>query len=125
MRIAGLALVMVVLLSFMRQVYAPLAVQIALAFMLLALLSLTRDLRAVIDFFLGLGEKAGVQPGYTVVILRAVGIGYLASFGAQLAKDAKEETVANMVELAGKVGILLLAAPVVAGILDALVGLLP
>ncbi len=125
MRIAGLALVLTVLLSYLRSVHASWATQVGMAFMIMTLLILMRHLQGLISFFLDLGRSAGVPPAYTTIVLRAVGVGYLASFVAQLAKDAKEDTVAHVVELTGKIFITLLAIPVVKGILEVLMGVLP
>ncbi|HHW10113.1 MAG TPA: stage III sporulation protein AD [Firmicutes bacterium] len=125
-RIVAIALVLTILLGFLRSAaHGAFAAQLGMGFMLLMLAVLLVPLRQVVAFFVDLGRQAEIKPAYTSLILRAIGIGYLASFGAQLARDAKEDTVANMVEMAGKVFILLLAAPVVAGILEALMGILP
>jgi stage III sporulation protein AD len=124
-RFVGLALVTAVLLSYLRSVtQAALATQLAAGFMILMLLVLLSPLKEVIAVFVELGGRAEIKPAYMAIVVKAVGVAYISAFGAQLAKDAKEESTAMMVELAGKVIILLLCVPIVAGIMDALVGLL-
>lgn len=112
-------------LAFLRREMAPIGAQVALAFVLVALLSLLEPTRRLLDAFWELSREAGVRPLYVSVVLKAIGIAYVTSIGASLCRDAGEDAVGAVVELAGKVSILILALPVVAAILDALVRLLP
>ena len=75
--------------------------------------------------FYELGQRADLSGFYLGVILRSIGIAYLTALGAQVSKDAGEEAVALVIEIAGKIMILLISIPVVVAILDTLVGLLP
>lgn len=125
-RIVAMALVMAVLLNYLRSVaQGALASQLAIGFMILLVLLLLPSLREIIEVFAGLGRQAQIRTVYMSIILKAVGTAYVASLGAQIAKDAKEETTAAVVEMAGKIIIMLLAVPLVAGIMDTLVGLMP
>lgn len=124
-RIVGIGLVTSVLLAFLRKEMPPIAVQAAMAFVVLSLLFLMRPLSDVFHAFYRLAEGAEVRSVYLALVLRAIGIAYLTSIGASLCRDAGEEAIGSVVELAGKVFILLLAVPVIAAILEALVRLLP
>ncbi len=64
-----------------------------------------------------LTEEAGV-PGYAEFLFKALGITVLTQCCAELCRESGESGVANGVELAGKVEILLLALPLIAEILS-------
>ncbi|MBR5590753.1 MAG: stage III sporulation protein AD [Anaerotignum sp.] len=68
-------------------------------------------------------EQAGVGEGYFSVVLKVIGIAYLTQFGAQLCADAGEGTIASKIELAGKVLMMTVAAPVLTGLLEMVMGL--
>jgi stage III sporulation protein AD len=125
-RIVAMAIVMTVLLTYLRSAsQTALASQLAIGFMVMLLFLILPSLQQVIRVFADLGKRAQIRNIYMAVVLKAVGTAYVAALGAQLAKDAKEETAATVVEMAGKVLIMLLAVPLVASIMDALVGLMP
>jgi len=124
-RIVGAGLVVTILLVVLRDRYPALAVQLMIAFVVGVFLFLLPALDRVVGVFTDLGRRAQVSTAYLDIALRVMGVAYLTAFGAQICKDAKEEALASVVELAGKVVILLLALPVVMGILDALLRLLP
>ncbi len=124
-RIVGLGIVVSVLLTFLRKEMSSIGAQVSIAFVVIALLFLIEPLQQVMDTFVTLSERAQVRGVYMALVLKAVGIAYIASIGAELSRDAGESAIGSAVELAGKVFIFLLAVPVIAAILDALVGLLP
>lgn len=124
-RIIGVALVITVLLIYLRGLDKALAWQLTLAFVVAALLYLMGPLRQVIALFIRLGQESRIESAYLAIVLKSMAVAYLAGFGAQLSRDADEGAIAEVVELAGKVVILVMAAPIVVAILDALVALLP
>ncbi|HEY8418077.1 MAG TPA: stage III sporulation protein AD [Limnochordales bacterium] len=124
-RVVGAGLVLTILLGVLRERYPALAVQLVLAFVVGVFLLLLPFLGRVVAVFTELGRRAQVNGTYLDIALRALGVAYVAAFGAQVCKDAKEEALAGAIELAGKVIILLLALPVLMGILEALLRLLP
>ena len=71
----------------------------------------------LVSYIRTLTEAAGV-PGYAEFLLKALGIAVLTQCCAELCLESGESGVANGVELAGKVEILLLALPLIAEILS-------
>ena len=72
-----------------------------------------------LEGYLGAGRE------YLPILLRIVGITYLAEFAADLCRDAGFSAVAGQVELAGKLTIMAVSLPVIIGLLEALEGFLP
>lgn len=124
-RLVGIGIALAIVIGVVRTMHPPMAVQISLAFVVVVLLLLVQPLREIVSFFSEIGRRAGIDGLYLDVILRAVGIAYIASLGAQIAKDAGEQGVAGMIELGGKILILTVGLPVFSGILFALLRLLP
>ncbi len=72
-----------------------------------------------------LASSAGVDRVYIDIVLRVVGVAYLASFAADTCRDAGEGALASRVELAGNAIILGLASPLIFALLDTVVKVLP
>lgn len=77
------------------------------------------------EMIMSLGGQSGLEQETTGVLLRATGIALIAEFGAQLCRDADESALAGRVELAGRVALLGLAAPLLAGLTGRLSALTP
>ncbi len=118
MRVVGLAIVAVVLLLVIRPQRPEIAVLLGLVVGVVIFLMVAQRLVAVVDFLRDLAVRAKVDNLYLNTILKIVGIAYIAEIGAQVCRDAEENSVASKVELAGKVLILVLAMPIVMAILE-------
>lgn len=114
----GFMLVVTVLLLIIRKERPEMAVLLAIAAAGIMMVSLLKYVADILLVFETLARKANVQTEYLTLIIRIVGIAYLAGFGAQICKDAGESGMAAKIELAGKIFILSMGIPVMAGLLD-------
>ncbi|MBQ4347961.1 MAG: stage III sporulation protein AD [Firmicutes bacterium] len=67
---------------------------------------------------------AGIDENYVSVVLKVIGIAYIAEFGIALCKDAGEASIAGKIELGGKILILLISVPVISTLMELIAGLL-
>ena len=75
-------------------------------------------IRTVTEMFRDISDQIGIDVKYIDIVLRVIGIAYLAQLGAELCRDAGETAIASKIELAGKVIILALSMPVMYKLLD-------
>jgi stage III sporulation protein AD len=116
--ILGFALVVTVLLIILRKERPEIAMVLGIAASGVILGALMQKIGEVLLVFETLAEKAEVNQEYLKLAVKIVGLAYLAGFGAQICRDAGESGMAAKIELAGKIFILVLGIPVMAGILD-------
>ncbi len=122
--LVAFALVAVVCLVVLRPLRPELAVLLSVAAAALIFLALLPRIAQVVSLVTDLAARGGVEPAYLAAVLRIIGVAYVAEFGAQVARDAGEGAIAAKVELGGKVLILLLAVPILLGILSLVTKLL-
>lgn len=60
-----------------------------------------------------LSHKVQMDNTYLNIILKIIGIAYIAEFGYQLCKDAGEEAIGSKIQFAGKVMIFAISSPVI------------
>ncbi|MBT9258392.1 MAG: hypothetical protein KM310_01345 [Clostridiales bacterium] len=107
--LAALFLVFVVILF--RPVRPELATLLALAAGALILLSLLPTLLLLVGALRDLMARTQVDFSYVAMVVKVVGIAYLAQFAADVARDAGETALAGKIELGGRVAILAAALP--------------
>ena len=91
---------------------------------LLFFLAVSR-LQAVVAVMQSLTQKAGLQEEYLKVLLKVVGVAYVAEFAAQTCRDAGEESLAAKVEMCGKVLVLAMASPIIVSLVELVLGVIP
>ena len=119
--VVGFGLVVTVLLLIVRKERPEMAVPISIAASALILIGLIKDISQILSAFETLASKAQINSGYLKLVVKIVGIAYLAGFGAQICKDAGENSMAAKIELAGKIFILSLGVPIMAGLLEMII----
>jgi stage III sporulation protein AD len=118
--IVGLAVVGLLMVGLVRQASSEMATLLTMALGVVLFLWVVDSLAEAVRSLEDLALRARIQPEYIKVILKTVGISYIAGFSAQMCRDAGESALASKVELAGKVIILLIAIPVFRAIVSAL-----
>ncbi len=124
-QVVGFALVAAVLLVLIRQQRPEMALVMSLAAASILLLFLADRIWEAVTLLQNLSQKAGIKDSYVQVLLRVMGIAYVAELGSQVCRDAGEGAMATKVELAGKVIILVLAIPLVTAVADAILAVIP
>ncbi|MCL6631647.1 MAG: stage III sporulation protein AD [Alicyclobacillus herbarius] len=125
LQLVGIGLVATVLASVLRPQVPQFALLIGLLAGTVMLLAVVRNLDAVVVVLNDLAREANVDKGVLSTVLKIIGIAYIVEFAAQIARDAQEGALANRIELAGKVGIVVLAIPIVTDVVESLIHLLP
>ena len=119
------ALILAFIQVSLRAHYPEYATVLAILFTVLILLRVLGPVRDMIHVFYQLGQGAGVAGMYFNVLLRTIAVTYVTAFGSQICKDAGEKSLAITVEFAGKVVVMIIALPIILGVIDALINLLP
>ena len=117
-QIVALTVLAAMLALVLKQQRPELALQLGVAAGALVLLLVSDQLVGVVDEIERIGEQFGLQSDQLLVVIKVVGMAYLAEFGVQICKDAGETSLAGKVELAGKVMIIAVSIPVVASLLS-------
>lgn len=124
-QIVGIGLVATVLIIILRRQKPEIAVQVSIMTGVVIFMLLASKLSVVIDLLEDYADKAEIKPIYFSAVLKITGIAYIAEFGAEICKDAGEGAIASKIELAGKVIIVILAAPIITSLLDLIIEVMP
>lgn len=95
----------------------------AVATGLILFLFICTKIGLLLDLLKETADKAGISSGYFAIVLKVTGIAYLSQFGMQLCADAGESAIASKIELAGKILIMTVSAPILLAVLDVVMGL--
>ncbi len=125
LQITAIGLLATVLIVILKTWKPEAAVSVSIITGVVIFMVLAGKLAAVIELLGEYAQKAQIDTLYVGVLLKIIGIAYIAEFGAELCRDAGETAVASKIELAGKVIIMVLAVPIVTSVLDLIIGIMP
>lgn len=123
-KIVGIGLLAGMLINLLRQQKPELAMQLSIATGAMIFLLMIGKVMAVVDVLQTLGAKSSIEQAHMGTVLKIIGIAYIADFGSQVLQDAGEKSVANKLEMAGKILIMLLAVPIIIAIMETVLKLM-
>ncbi|MEL1135173.1 stage III sporulation protein AD [Desulfitobacterium sp. THU1] len=124
-QIVGIALVAAILGVVLKQVRREIALQLSILTGVIIFTLILDKIKIIIDLLQNLADQANISSYYLIIVLKIVGVAYLAEFGADICRDADEKALATKIEIAAKVGVLVLAIPIIVAILESIMRLLP
>jgi stage III sporulation protein AD len=124
-QIVGLGLIVTILSLIIKEQKPMFAFLLATFTGVLIFLFLIGKISSVIQVLENLAQKSNINMVFLKTILKIIGVAYIAEFGAQIVRDAGQESIASKIELSGKVLIMVMAIPIISVIIETVVKLLP
>ncbi len=100
------------------------AVLISLAVSVVILFSVLPNFAAVFEIIGKISDTVDIGIPFVEIVVKIMGIAYLCEFGSQICVDAGETSIAGKIELAGKIVIMGISAPVVVALIAQVVDLI-
>lgn len=111
-KILGIGMTAAMLAVLLKGYKPELAMQISLAAAALIFVMAVPYLRSAVSMFQDIAAQVGMDNRLIGIVIKIIGIAYLAQFGAELCKDAGEGAIASKIELAGKLIIMTMSMPI-------------
>ncbi|MDY3250168.1 MAG: SpoIIIAC/SpoIIIAD family protein [Candidatus Choladocola sp.] len=117
-KIACLGISGVILSLILKQNRSPFAELISFAVCLLIIFYSMSKLSGLFEWIDVLGGYITSQKSYFKILLKIIGITYVADFSSSLCKDAGYSSIAGQIEIFGKISILAVSSPIITSLLE-------
>lgn len=124
-QVVGLGLISTVLVLIIKEQKPVFAFLLSVFVGIIIFLFLIGKIAAIIHVLENLAVQSNINMIFLKTILKIIGIAYIAEFGAQIVRDAGQESIASKIELAGKILIMVMAIPIITVIVETVIKLLP
>ena len=109
---------------FLKQIRSPYAETISMATCLLIIFYSLSRLSSVFELINTVGSYFAEQKDYFKILLKIIGITYVADFASNICKDAGYSAIAGQIEIFGKISILAISSPIILALLETIYGFL-
>ena len=117
-KILAICIITAVLAVVLKQQKAEYALTVALAGGTVVTLYILKGIIAPIEYINAKLLNNGINTEYFAVALKALGIGYVTGFIADICRDSGQASLAAKAELAGKCAIFIISVPLIAAVLE-------
>lgn len=119
-KIISLSFITLFLYMYFKEQKPSVATQISLVSGVVILIFLLNPIGDIINFLKDMSVKAEIDSFYITLVLKIVGITYIATFATEICKEAGAGGIASRIELGAKILILVIAMPILMGVLEAI-----
>lgn len=120
LKIVGMAFLAMFMIVILRKSKSDIGTLLELAAGALIFFVIFDPLKEIITFLQTISDKANIDMVYIGIVLKIIGIAYIASFASALCKDANVDSLASQIDFAGKIMILVLAIPILMAVLNSI-----
>ena len=116
-KIALIAVAGVLLILLMKSVKSEYGIYVAIGISLILLLGMSSKLENVVETIWSVTEAIQLDKKYVKIILKMLGVVYVAEFSSAICKDAGYQTIASQIEMFGKLTLLVQGMPILEALL--------
>ncbi len=79
----------------------------------------------VVELLTNLANKTAINNQFLTLLIKITGIAFLTEFAVSICKDSGETAIANKMDIGGKVVIVSMSIPIISGLLETIIKVLP
>lgn len=117
-QIVGIGIVATTLILLLKTNRPEMAVNLAIITGVIIFCIVIGKVHGVIQIIEKYMKRSNINMFYFNVLLKIIGISYIAEFGAEICKDAGQAAIASKIELSGKIIIITLSIPIITSLIE-------
>lgn len=121
LQIVLLSLIIVYLAVMLRKMQPDISLLLCLGICILIFLYILQSFGEIREFLQYI--TGGMNLQYIGILVKLLGLSYICEFASGICKDAGYSSVAGQIEIAGRVGMILISLPVIRAIIETIYGL--
>lgn len=125
LKIIGIGLIALIIIVMLKQYKPEFVIYVSLIAGALILFIVVDKLTGIINLLQSLASKASINTEFLTLLIKITGIAILTEFAVSICKDAGESSIASKIDMGGKVIIVSMSIPILAGLLETVVKILP
>ena len=123
-KLYGIGLIALILIIILKQYKPEFAIYVSLIAGALILLLVFSKISGIIELINNLSSNISINKEFITLIIKMTGIAILTEFTVSICKDSGEAAIANKVDMGGKVIMISMSIPIIAGLLETILKIL-
>lgn len=124
-KIIGIGLIALILIMILKQYKPEFVIYVSLLAGALILTLTFSRISGIIDLLNNLAGKISIHQEFLTLLIKITGIAILTEFTVSICKDSGESAIASKVDMGGKVMMISMSIPIIAGLLETILKILP
>ena len=124
-KIIGIGLIALILIIILKQYKPEFVIYVSLIAGALILTLTFSKISGIIELINSLSSKVSINQEFIKLLIKITGIAILTEFTVSICKDTGETAIASKIDMGGKVIMVSMSVPIIAGLLETIIKILP
>ena len=124
-RIIGIGIMALIIIIILKQYKPEFALYVTLIAGAIIIFLVLDKITGIINLLSNLSKKSGMNAQYLSILLKITGIAILTEFAVSICKDSGESAIASKVDFGGKIIIISISIPIISGLLETIMKIIP
>ena len=124
-KIIGIGLISLIIIIIIKQYKPEFVIYISIVAGILILSLILPKISGIIDLLKSLSNQTEINNEFLVILIKITGIAFLIEFASSICKDVGEISIANKIDVGGKVIIISMSIPIISSLLQTIVKIMP
>lgn len=124
-KIIGIGITALIIIIILKQYKPEFAVYISIIAGIAILLLSLSQMTGVINLLKDISSRASISSEFIGIILKITGIAILTEFAVSICQDSGESSIANKIDIGGKIMIITMSIPIISSLLETILKVLP
>ena len=124
-KIIGIGLIALILIIILKQYKPEFVIYVSLIAGALILLISFSKISGIIDLINNLSSRLSVHREFITLLIKITGIAIITEFAVSICRDSNETAIASKVDMGGKIIMVSMSVPIISGLLETILKLLP
>ena len=124
-KIIGIGLIALILIIILKQYKPEFVIYVSLITGALILTLTFSKISGIIELINSLSSKVSINQEFIKLLIKITGIAILTEFAVSICKDTGETAIASKIDMGGKVIMVSMSVPIIAGLLETIIKILP
>lgn len=124
-KIIGIGLIALILIIILKQYKPEFVIYVSLIAGALILIISFSKISGIIDLINNLSSRLSVHREFITLLIKITGIAIITEFAVSICRDSNETAIASKVDMGGKVIMVSMSVPIISGLLETILKILP
>ena len=124
-KIIGIGFIAVIIIILIKQYRPEFAIYVSIGAGILIFSIIAGKLSGIIEVLKSFTNKTSINNEFLTLLIKITGIAILTEFAVSISNDCGESSIANKIDLGGKVLIIVISIPIITALLETILKVIP
>lgn len=124
-KVIGVGFIALIIVIILKQYRPEFAIYVSIISGIIIILMLSNQIKGILNLINEISRKTSINSQFIKILIKITGIAILSEFAVSICNDSGESSIANKIDVGGKVLIVSISVPIIQALMETVLKVLP